>query len=83
MRVDPGAAAIRDNSGRRRTSTSGPMRLVRPLPLVADSAGDWVTVHKWGLDAGGVMRQLALYKKVKDGAETQELSAGAVEAAFG
>ncbi|HPD47913.1 MAG TPA: hypothetical protein P5279_14900 [Anaerohalosphaeraceae bacterium] len=26
------------------------------------------------------MRQLALYKKVKDGAETQELSAGAVEA---
>lgn len=49
VRVDPGAAAIRDNSGQTPDKYKWADAIGEAITLVTDSAGDWVTVHKYGV----------------------------------
>jgi len=49
VRVDPGTAAIRDNSGQTAGKYKWADAVGECLTVVADSAGDWVTVSKYGV----------------------------------
>lgn len=49
LRVDPGAAAIRDNSGQTAGKYKWADAVGECITLVADSNGDWVTVGKYGV----------------------------------
>jgi hypothetical protein len=49
VRVDPGAAAIRDNSGQTAGKYKWADAIGECLTVVADSAGDWVTTGKYGV----------------------------------
>ena len=49
LRVDPGAAAIRDNSGQTADKYKWADAVGECLIVVADSAGDWVTMAKYGV----------------------------------
>ncbi|MHC4084454.1 MAG: hypothetical protein ACYSU3_06705 [Planctomycetota bacterium] len=48
LRVDPGAAAIRDDSGQTSGKYKAADAVGECLELVADSNGDWVTIAKYG-----------------------------------
>jgi len=48
LRVDPGAAAIRDDSGQTSGKYKAADAVGECLTLVADSNGDWVTIAKYG-----------------------------------
>ena len=48
LRVDPGAAAIRDDSGQTTDKYKSASAIGASLSLVADANGDWVTVAKNG-----------------------------------
>lgn len=49
LRVDPGAAAIRDDSGQTSGKYKAADAVGECLTLVADSNGDWVTIAKYGI----------------------------------
>ncbi len=49
MRVDPGTAAIRDNSGQTPDKYKWADAIGECITVVADSNGDWVTVAKYGI----------------------------------
>ncbi len=49
MRVDPGTAAIRDNSGQTADKYKWADAIGECITLVADANGDWVTVSKYGI----------------------------------
>lgn len=49
LRVDPGAAAIRDNSGQTAGMYKWADAIGECLTLVADSSGDWITTSKYGV----------------------------------
>ena len=48
LRVDPGAAAIRDDSGQTSGKYKAADAVGECLTFVADSNGDWVTITKYG-----------------------------------
>jgi hypothetical protein len=48
LRVDPGTAAIRDDSGQTADKYKKSTTIGASLTIVADSAGDWVTIAKNG-----------------------------------
>jgi hypothetical protein len=48
LRVEPGAAAIRDNSGQTASRYKSASAIGATLTLVADANGDWVTIAKNG-----------------------------------
>jgi hypothetical protein len=48
LRVDPGSAAIRDDSGQTSGKYKAADAIGECLTLVADSNGDWVTIAKYG-----------------------------------
>jgi len=48
LRVDPGTAAIRDNSGQTANKYKKATAIGASLTVVADSAGDWATIAKNG-----------------------------------
>jgi hypothetical protein len=48
LRIDPGAATIRDNSGQTAGKYKSANAIGACLGLVADSNGDWVTIAKNG-----------------------------------
>ena len=48
LRVDPGAAAIRDDSGQTADKYKAASVIGAALTLVADASGDWVTIAKHG-----------------------------------
>jgi hypothetical protein len=48
LRIDPGAAAIRDNSGQTADKYKSADTVGASLSLIADSAGDWATINKNG-----------------------------------
>ncbi len=49
LRVDPGTAAIRDNSGQTADKYKWADAIGECIMLIADSNGDWVTVSKYGI----------------------------------
>ncbi|MBE0534993.1 MAG: hypothetical protein IH624_04925 [Phycisphaerae bacterium] len=49
LRVDPGAAAIRDNSGQTPDKYKWADAIGEAITLVADNAGDWITTAKYGV----------------------------------
>jgi hypothetical protein len=48
-RVDPGTAAIRDDSGQTADKYKSADAIGESLTVVADSNGDWVTIAKNGM----------------------------------
>jgi hypothetical protein len=48
LRVDPGSATIRDDSGQTADKYKSASVIGASLSLVADSSGDWVTIAKNG-----------------------------------
>jgi len=48
LRIDPGTAAIRDNSGQTANKYKKATAIGASLTVVADSAGDWATIAKNG-----------------------------------
>jgi hypothetical protein len=48
LRIDPGAAAIRDNSGQTADKYKSADTVGASLSLIADSSGDWATIGKDG-----------------------------------
>ena len=48
LRIDPGAATIRDDSGQTADKYKSANSIGASLSLAADSAGDWVTIAKNG-----------------------------------
>ena len=48
LRVDPGAAAIRDDSGHTADKYKSANAIGECLKLIADANGDWVTIAKNG-----------------------------------
>ncbi len=49
LRIDPGAAAIRDNSGQSAGKYKWADAVGECITLVADESGDWLTVGKYGV----------------------------------
>jgi hypothetical protein len=48
LRIDPGAAVIRDDSGQTADKYKSASTVGASLSLIADSAGDWATISKNG-----------------------------------
>jgi hypothetical protein len=48
LRIDPGTATIRDDSGQTADKYKSANAIGASLSLVADSAGDWATIAKNG-----------------------------------
>jgi hypothetical protein len=48
LRIDPGTAAIRDDSGQTADKYKSANAIGSSVSLVADSNGDWITVAKNG-----------------------------------
>ena len=49
LRVDPGTATIRDNSGQTADKYKWADAIGECITLIADSNGDWITVSRYGI----------------------------------